>query len=51
MPVQSDDPVAVAGHTATLVGNKMVVIFGYGPKEGYTQRVQVLDLGEPFRYN
>ncbi|XP_031550014.1 attractin-like protein 1 [Actinia tenebrosa] len=41
---ESDNLIAVSGHTATLVDNKMVVIFGYGPKEGYTQRVQVFDL-------
>ncbi|KXJ23470.1 attractin-like protein 1 [Exaiptasia diaphana] len=40
----SDDPIAVSGHTATLVDNKMFVIFGYGPQEGYTQKVQEFDL-------
>lgn len=33
-------PLAVAGHTATLVGNRMYVIFGYNPRFGYLNTVQ-----------
>jgi hypothetical protein len=44
--IRNDVPLAVSGHTATLVSNKMVIIFGHGTKEGYTQKVQVFDLGE-----
>lgn len=41
---QGDSPVPVAGHTATLVGSKMIVLFGYGPQGNYTNKVQEYDL-------
>ena len=43
---QGDSPVPVAGHTATLVGSKMIVLFGYGPQGNYTNKVQEYDLGK-----
>ena len=44
--VQGDTPLSVAGHTATLVDSKMIVLFGYGPQRGYTDKVQEYDLGK-----
>lgn len=38
-------PIAVMGHTATLVDNKMIVIFGHNPNYGYVNTVQELNLG------
>ena len=40
-----DVPLAVAGHTATVARSKMIVLFGYGPEEGYTNKVQEYDIG------
>ena len=45
LPRDSDEPIAVAGHTATLVGSKMIVLFGYGTTKGFTNKVQEFDLG------
>ena len=47
LSADSDEPVALAGHTATLVGSKMVVLFGYGPWGGnaFNYQVQELDFG------
>ena len=42
---QGDTPLPVAGHTATLVDTTMIVLFGYGPNRGYTDRLQEFDLG------
>ncbi|RMX57812.1 hypothetical protein pdam_00006739 [Pocillopora damicornis] len=39
-----DSPLYVAGHTATLVDSTMIVLFGFGPNRGYTDRVQEFDL-------
>ncbi|XP_078358816.1 attractin-like protein 1 [Oculina patagonica] len=44
LPSQADSPLSVAGHTATLVHSKMIVLFGYGPGRGYTDKVQEYDL-------
>lgn len=41
-----DSPLYVAGHTATLVDSTMIVLFGFGPNRGYTDRVQEFDLGK-----
>ena len=41
----SDEPLVLTGHTATVVGNKMVVLLGYGS----SLAVQELDLGKPIR--
>lgn len=38
-------PIASAGHTATLVGNTMIIIFGYNPTYGYLNDVQHFNLG------
>ena len=38
-------PLAVAGHTAHVVGQKMLVIFGYCPTWGFTNVVQEYDFG------
>ncbi|EDO36874.1 predicted protein [Nematostella vectensis] len=43
-PKGGNTPLAVSGHSATVVGGKMVVLFGYGPEEGFTQKVQEYDL-------
>ena len=45
-----DTPLAVAGHTATLVNSKMIVLFGYGPLRGYTDKVQEYNLGKSILY-
>lgn len=45
LPNQGDPPLSVAGHTATMVDSKMIVLFGYGPERGYTDKVQEYDLG------
>ncbi|KAK2572510.1 Attractin-like protein 1 [Acropora cervicornis] len=37
-------PLPVAGHTATLVGSTMIVLFGYGQRRNYTDKVQEYDL-------
>ena len=39
-------PVGVVGHTATVVGNEMIVLFGYNPGQGYVNKTRVLDLGK-----
>ncbi|CAH3033959.1 unnamed protein product [Porites lobata] len=44
LPSLGDSPFAVAGHTATLVNSKMIVLFGYGPLRGYTDKVQEYNL-------
>ncbi|XP_020606886.1 attractin-like [Orbicella faveolata] len=44
LPSQGDSPLSVAGHTATLVDSKMIILFGYGPERGYTDKVQEYDL-------
>ena len=41
-----DKPVGVTGHTATIVGNEMIVLFGYSPDKGLTNLIQVFGLGE-----
>lgn len=46
LAAQGDMPLSVAGHTATLVDSKMIVLFGYGPQRGYTDKVQEYDLGK-----
>lgn len=46
LPSLGDSPFAVAGHTATLVNSKMIVLFGYGPLRGYTDKVQEYNLGK-----
>ena len=46
LPSQGDSPLAVAGHTANIVNSKMIVLFGYGPQRGYTDKVQEYDLGK-----
>lgn len=38
-------PLAVMGHTATLVDNQMIVIFGYNPIYGYLNVVQEFNFG------
>lgn len=38
-------PLPVAGHTATLVDSTMIVLFGYGQRRNYTDKVQEYDLG------
>lgn len=50
LPSRGDSPLAVAGHTATLVNSKMVILFGYGPERGYTDKVQEYDLGNNYLY-
>ena len=45
---QFDDAVAVTGHTATLVGNKMIVIFGLST-DGPFPKVQEYDIGMRFK--
>lgn len=39
-------PIAVMGHTATVVDNKMIVIFGHNPNYGYLNTVQEFNLGK-----
>jgi len=39
-------PMGVVGHTATVVGNEMIVLFGYNPGQGYVNKTQVLNLGK-----
>ena len=39
-------PVGVTGHTATVVGDEMVALFGYNPDHGFMNRVQVFDLSK-----
>ncbi|XP_078359033.1 attractin-like protein 1 isoform X2 [Oculina patagonica] len=39
-----DKPVGVTGHTATVVGNDMIVLFGYSPEKGVTNLIQVFGL-------
>lgn len=51
LPSQGDSPLSVAGHTATLVDSKMIVLFGYGPERGYTDKVQEYDLGKCYSNN
>lgn len=41
-----DKPVGVTGHTATVVGNDMIVLFGYSPERGVTNLIQVFGLGK-----
>lgn len=41
-----DKPVGVTGHTATVVGNDMIVLFGYSPDRGVTNLIQVFGLGK-----
>ncbi|CAJ0947291.1 unnamed protein product, partial [Mesorhabditis belari] len=36
-------PLAVAGHTAYVVGQKMYIVFGYNPFIGYVHYVQIYD--------
>ncbi|KAJ7336559.1 hypothetical protein OS493_011773 [Desmophyllum pertusum] len=48
LPSQGDSPLSVAGHTATLVDSKMIILFGYGPERGYTDKVQEYDLETGF---
>lgn len=38
-------PIAAVGHTATLVSNVMIVIFGYNPNYGFLHHVQYYYLG------
>lgn len=38
-------PIASVGHTATLVNNGMIIIFGYNPVYGYLNHVQHYNLG------
>ena len=39
-------PVGVSGHTATVVENEMIVLFGYNPEQGVSNLIQVFGLGE-----
>ena len=39
-------PIGVVGHTANVVGNEMIVLFGYNPGQGYVKKTRVLDLGK-----
>lgn len=41
-----DKPVGVTGHTATVVGEDMIVLFGYSPDRGITNLIQVFGLGK-----
>ena len=41
-----DKPVGVTGHTATVVGKDMIVLFGYSPDRGVTNLIQVFGLGK-----
>jgi len=41
-----DKPVGVTGHTATVVGKDMIVLFGYSPDRGITNLIQVFGLGK-----
>lgn len=43
---QLDVGMGVVGHTATVVGNEMIVLFGYNPGQGYVNKTQVLNLGK-----
>ena len=36
----------VSGHTATVVENEMIVLFGYNPEQGVSNLIQVFGLGE-----
>ena len=36
-------PVHSMGHTANVIANRMIVIFGHSPKYGYLSTVQVLN--------
>lgn len=42
----AEKPMGVVGHTATVVGNEMIVLFGYNPGQGYVNKTRVLDLGK-----
>ena len=46
LPSLGNSPLSVAGHSATLVVSKMIVLFGYGPQRGYTDKVQEYDLSK-----
>ena len=39
-------PVGTTGHTATVVGQEMIVLFGFNPEHGFVNRIQVFNLGE-----
>ncbi|XP_058961853.2 attractin-like protein 1 isoform X2 [Pocillopora verrucosa] len=39
-----DIPVGVSGHTATVVENEMIVLFGYNPEQGVSNLIQVFGL-------
>ena len=41
-----DKPVAVTGHAAVAVANKMYVFMGYGPEKTYCNYVQQFDMGK-----
>jgi len=39
-----DKPLGVTGHTATVVGHDMIVLFGYNPEIGFVNKIQVFSL-------
>lgn len=41
-------PMAVAGHTAHVIGSEMHMFFGYNMFEGYIYRVQIYSFGIPW---
>lgn len=49
LTAHSDDlnalPYAAAGHTAHVVRNRLLMIFGYNPYRGYLNIVQEYDIG------
>ena len=46
LSVDSQTPLAVVGHTATVLHSKMVVLFGYSEEEHFSNTVQEFDLGK-----
>lgn len=43
-------PHAVAGHTATVIGDEMLVFYGYNLYFGYIYDIQKYKIGESFIY-
>jgi len=41
-----EKPLGVTGHTATVVGHDMIVLFGYNPELGFVNKIQVFSLGK-----
>lgn len=49
IPLKGDFPTPRAGHTATLVDNNQMIIFGGGVENGYSNEIFFLNLGFLFK--